>query len=87
MDKPVSKDPHVGPPTTRIGTVDPNDMASLNAHSDFISNAGAFVLVRPPFLVDRLPIRPKVRTINCGLALLASITAKAIGPFDLYAEE
>jgi len=87
MDEPVSEDPHVRPPTTRIGPVDPNDMASLNAHSNFVSNAGPFVLVRPPLLVDVLPIRPKLRTIDCGLALLASITAKAIGPFDLYAEE
>ena len=87
MDKPVAKDLHVGPPTTRIGPIDPNDMASLNADSNFISNAGAFVLVRPPFLVDRLPIGPKVCAIDCCLALLASIAAEAIGPFDLHAEE
>ena len=86
MDKPVAKDLHVGPPTTRIGPIDPNNMASLNAHSNFISTAGAFVLVRPPFLGDRLPIRPEVCTIDCRLALLASIAAEAVGPFDLYAE-
>jgi len=45
MNQPVSEDLHVRPPTTRIGPIDPNDMASLNAHSNFVSNAGTFVLV------------------------------------------
>jgi len=83
MDQPVSKNLHVGPPTTRVRSIDPHNVTSLNAHSNFVSNTRAFVLVRPPLLVDSLSIGTKVRTINCCLALLALITAKAIGPFDL----
>ena len=41
------------------------------------------MLVRPPLLVDVLPVDTKVGAIDCDFALLATVATEPIGPFDL----
>jgi len=55
-------------------SIDPNNVTSLNAHNNFVSNTGAFELV--------LVVDAKVSTIGCCLGLLAAVATKTVGPFE-----
>ena len=84
MDQSVPEDLHVGPGTTRIGSIDPNNVSTLDTDSNFIADPRLLELVRVPLLGPRswLP-DPEVSAIDSDLALLAFVVAKPLAPPNL----
>lgn len=85
MDETVPKYLNIRPPTTGIRSVDPNNVTRLDTNAYLISQTRPLELVRVPLFIVRMRLpNLEVRAINCDLASLSSVPAKAIGPMDLY---
>ena len=87
MEKTVMEYLHIRPSTTRIRSIDPDNVASLNAKSYFVANTGTFKLVRVPPLVKRSWFQDfKVRAIDGNQTVLIVVVVQAILPLDLQIE-
>jgi hypothetical protein len=84
VNQTMAEDLHVRPSPARIGSIDPNNLTSLNADSNFIADPRLLELVRVPLLGPRswLP-DPEVSAIDSDLALLAFVIAKPLAPPNL----
>jgi len=81
VDELSRKDLDVRPPTTRERTIDPNNLASLDADSNLASCARSFVLVTAPLLAERMGlVDSEVGSINSDQAGLAAIVGKSVLP-------
>jgi len=80
----ISKDVDVRPGATRKGSVDPNDVASYDAHRHLVPVTRAFELVGIPVPPWMLLWQAKISSINRYLASLAGIADVPVGPEDLH---
>lgn len=83
-----TEDFNVGPFAAGERTVNPHDVARLNADGNLIPQSRTFELVRVPLSVDILHERPwlldsEISTIDGDLAGLSSIFMKPVIPLDL----
>ena len=88
MNEPMTEDFDVWPTATGIRTIDPNDLPSLNADCDLISDTGAMELVRIPLGVEWMDLsNSKVSSIDSDLASLSSITVESVLPANLWEQQ
>jgi len=84
VDELSCKDFDVGPPTAWKMTIDPNNLASLDADSNLASDARSFALVRVPLFVKRTGLVDfEVGPINSGQAGLDAAIAELVPPSNL----
>jgi len=84
MEKTVTEDLHIRPSTTGIRSIDPDNVASLNAKGNFIAHTGTFELVRVPLFRPRKELLDaEVSSIDRELAKLSLVTTKAVLPSNL----
>ena len=77
MEKIFLEDFQIWPGSTPERAVHPNNISSLDAHTQFISHTWTIVLVGEPGLAERCGLVDlKVSAIHCNLARSVSISTK-----------
>jgi len=88
VDELSCKDFDVRPPTTWKRSIDPNNLASLDADSNLAPHARSFVLVRVPLFAEWMGlIDSEVGSINSDQAGLAAVVGKSVLPSNLKQQQ